>query len=273
VNRRALREALLRGRNRPRLTGIGSPTTYRGDGYEFVELREYVAGDDPRRIDWAATARAGELQSRVILEDVALTFAAILDRSGSMEVGRATSLTAAGHEALRAWFGAAASDDRCVRVTMNGLFPTRAERGTQAARLAADAPEEGLFDFHKALLIARSSLAPGSALLVVSDFFDLRDEDDALLSALGRRFDCTALLARDPWFTELPLRGFVRMRDAESGRVRRLFIGNRERAQYAAAVRAREASLALRLSRANWRTGVLEEGRGEESLLAAFVPA
>lgn len=272
MNRRALREALLRGRNRPRLTGVGSPTVYRGDGYEFVELREYVPGDDPRRIDWAATARAGELQSRVILEDVALTFAAILDRSASMNVGRNVSLSASGHDAIAAWFAAAASDDRCLRVTMNGLFPNRGERGAIAARLAVDAPEEDAFDFRKALLIARSSLPPGSALLAAGDFFDVGDEDDALLAALGRRFDCTALIARDPWYDALPLRGFVRLRDAETGAVRRLFVGARERARYTEAVRSRESALQQRLARANWRTGILREGRGEESLLSAFVP-
>lgn len=273
MNRRTLREALLRGRNRPRLTGAGSPTTYRGDGYEFVELREYIPGDDPRRIDWAATARAGALQSRVILEDVALTFAAILDGSASMHVGRNVSLAASASDAVAAWFAAAASDDRCVRVTMNGLFPNKGERGTLAARLAADAPDDGAFDFRQALLIARSSLAPGSALLVAGDFFDLQDDDDALLAALGRRFDCTALIARDPWHEALPLRGFVQLRDAESGATRRLYVGPKQRMRYADAVRARESALQRRLARANWRTGVLLEGRGEESLLSAFVPA
>ena len=273
MNRRALREALLRGRNRPRLTGVGSPTTYRGDGYEFVELREYIPGDDPRRIDWAATARAGALQSRVILEDVALTFAAIVDRSASMNVGRDVSLVDSARIAVSAWFAAAASDDRCVSVTMNGLFPNKGERGRLAARLAADAPDEDTFDFRKALLIARSSLAPGSALLVAGDFFDVRDSDDALLAALGRRFDCTALIARDPWHDALPLRGFVRVRDAESRATRRVYVGPKERARYADAVRERESALQRRLARANWRTGVLVEGRGEESLLSAFVPA
>jgi uncharacterized protein (DUF58 family) len=31
-----------------------------GEGREFERLREYVRGDDPRRIDWKATARRGE---------------------------------------------------------------------------------------------------------------------------------------------------------------------------------------------------------------------
>jgi uncharacterized protein (DUF58 family) len=36
----------------------------RGDGTNFASLREYVTGDDPRRIDWKATARREKLITR-----------------------------------------------------------------------------------------------------------------------------------------------------------------------------------------------------------------
>ncbi|MGC2405207.1 MAG: DUF58 domain-containing protein, partial [Candidatus Cybelea sp.] len=116
-----IREALLRARRRPRHLGAGSPTIYRGDGYEFVELRAYVPGDDVRRIDWAATARSGDLQTRVVLEDVALTLGAIVDTSPSMRVGRRRPLLAAAREALETWFGAATGDDRCIRVEADAV--------------------------------------------------------------------------------------------------------------------------------------------------------
>lgn len=35
------------------------PRRRRGDGIDFDSLREYVVGDEPRRIDWRATARRG----------------------------------------------------------------------------------------------------------------------------------------------------------------------------------------------------------------------
>lgn len=36
-------------------------TAVRGEGRSFESLREYVRGDDPRKIDWKATARHGEV--------------------------------------------------------------------------------------------------------------------------------------------------------------------------------------------------------------------
>jgi len=37
------------------------PRPARGEGTEFESLREYVAGDDPRHVDWHASARRGRL--------------------------------------------------------------------------------------------------------------------------------------------------------------------------------------------------------------------
>ena len=128
-----IRDALLRARRRPRHLGAGSPTIYRGDGYEFVELRAYVPGDDVRRIDWAATARSGDLQTRVVLEDVALTLAGILDASPSMRVGRQRPLLDAAREALESWFGAASGEDRCIRVEADAVTPPALQRGARHA--------------------------------------------------------------------------------------------------------------------------------------------
>lgn len=270
MTQKQLRDALLRGRNRPRASGAGSPTIYRGDGLEFVELREYVPGDDPRRIDWAATARAGTMHSRVMLEDVALTLAAILDVSPSMRAGRRVSLLDTANDALATWYGAAQSDDRCVRVTTRGVFPPSQERGVKGAMLARSMRDDAPFDIRAAFAIANAMLRPGAALLVVSDFFDIVEGDAALLAALGRRFDCTALVARDPWYDELPLAGFVRMRDAETRQVRRFYFGETERRTYRQAVRERETKVFRELQSANWRTGVMTEGNGEASLLRTF---
>ncbi len=239
----------------------------RGDGYEFVELRAYVAGDDVRRIDWPASARAQELQTRVILEDVALTLAGVLDDTPSMQVGRRRPLARAGAEALAAWYAVAAADDRCVRVIGDAIHPRGAARGRASAAAALGA--SGRFDMMRSLNVARVALRPGAALLVASDCFDLSQDADALLLRLARRCDCTLLLARDPWYEGLPLSGLVRMRGAEGG-TERAYIGGAERARYTEAVRVREEALLKRFASCGWRAGVLREEDGAASLAAAF---
>jgi len=266
-----LRNALLRGRRRPRNFGAGSPTIFRGDGYEFAELRQYVAGDDTRRIDWAATARAGTMQTRVVLEDVALTLAAIIDDSPSMQLGRARPLTAAANEAMTAWYEAALADDKCARITETGLVSPLGMRGFRSALACANVLSTGVrFALPRAFDVARAALPRGAAMLVVSDFFDLPDDADRILGELGVRFDCTALVARDPWYDGLPIGGFVHLQDAETGAQRQFFIGRKQRAQFVKAVAQREDSLSKRLGEAGWRTGTLHEEDGRQSLLRAF---
>lgn len=258
--RLTLREALLRGKRRPRRFGAGSPTTYRGDGYEFVELRAYVPGDDVRRIDWAATARAGELQTRIVLEDVALTLAVLIDDSASMRVGRSRELLRAAEEAADAWFGTARGGDRLMRVGSDHVGPPHV-------------PVETPFVLRHALETARAALRRGTALLAIGDWYELDDAYDDLLANLGAWCDCTALVARDPWYEGLPVGGIVRFAGAEGGMLR-AYVGKRERDAFSRAVRAREEALAERFARAGWRTGVLLESDGAASLRAAFgVPA
>jgi hypothetical protein len=262
-----IREALLRARRRPRHLGAGSPTIYRGDGYEFVELRAYVPGDDVRRIDWAATARSGDLQTRVVLEDVALTLAAIIDSSPSMRVGRRRPVLDAAYEALQTWFGAACGEDRCIRIDADGITPPALQRSPHRALGVRE--RTGAFDVTRVLATARAALPRGTALLAISDWYELDASLDRNLAELGARFDCTALIVRDPWYDELPLAGIVRLRGAEGGSLR-AYIGRRERAAYHTAVARREDSLLTRFARANWRTGILREENGAASLAAAF---
>jgi len=63
----------------------------RGQGLEFRDLREYVPGDDVRRLDWKATARSGRPQLRQFIEDRQQSIWFALDLSASMD-GRKAEL-------------------------------------------------------------------------------------------------------------------------------------------------------------------------------------
>jgi uncharacterized protein (DUF58 family) len=260
-----LREALLAGR-RDGLRGQGAPGLRRSDGFEFAELREYVDGDDPRRIDWAATARAGALQTRVFLEERTLLLATALDASGSMRVGRARSNYELAAEAATVWYSAAADDDRCARIGAEALvlrgIPGRS--GARACAAGRDAPGQ---PFEATLRLALATLPRGTRLLIASDFYEL-DAVEGFVRACARRFDVTALLVRDPWHAGLPLGGFVRLRDAESGRAVRVFVDRAARARFVRAVAVREAELLERLRRAGVRPGPLDADEGPEAAFA-----
>ncbi len=56
----------------------------RGMGTEFSELREYASGDDPRLIDWKATARRGRPLVRVLEPEQEQSVLILLDRGRLM---------------------------------------------------------------------------------------------------------------------------------------------------------------------------------------------
>jgi uncharacterized protein (DUF58 family) len=56
----------------------------RGDGMSFANLREYVEGDDPRHIDWKASARRGKLISREYTVEQGQTVLILIDAGRMM---------------------------------------------------------------------------------------------------------------------------------------------------------------------------------------------
>jgi uncharacterized protein (DUF58 family) len=56
----------------------------RGEGSSFSNLRDYVEGDDPRRVDWKATARRGKLISREYSVEQGQTIMIVIDAGRMM---------------------------------------------------------------------------------------------------------------------------------------------------------------------------------------------
>jgi uncharacterized protein (DUF58 family) len=56
----------------------------RGEGRSFASLREYVVGDDPRHIDWKATARRGKTITREFTVEQSQTVFNLVDAGRSM---------------------------------------------------------------------------------------------------------------------------------------------------------------------------------------------
>jgi uncharacterized protein (DUF58 family) len=230
-------------------------------------LRAYAPGDDPRRIDWAATARAGDLQTRVVFEDHALVVAAAIDASASMFVGRSRALYDVACEAAGIWYEVVRDGDRALRIVADGIVRTRELRAHAVARHCADVREARGTAFGETLALASALVPRGAALLLVSDFFELDAYVDRI-AACAARADTFALIARDPWAGGLPLGGFVRLRDAESEASARVFIGARERERYRCSVLERETGVRVRLESCGATVGLLSEDAPEAAFEA-----
>lgn len=202
-------------------------TVRRGSGLDFAGLRPHVDGDDARRIDWSATARAGELHVREHTEERDLTAWLVLDRSASMTVGAegrakdvalsALSLALARLFVLgRNRVGALLYDDGAARVV-----PPAAGR-SQALRLARElertaVPGRGTTTDLGAMLGRAETLARhGSLVIVISDFVGDGDWERPL-HRLARRHEVVALQVTDAADGALPDVGTLVVEDAETG--------------------------------------------------------
>ena len=60
---------------------------FQGEGFEFSELREYVYGDDVRKIDWKTTAKLGKPYVKVYKEERELNVVVVSMLGGSVYFG------------------------------------------------------------------------------------------------------------------------------------------------------------------------------------------
>lgn len=209
--------------------GLGGEyhSVFRGRGMEFSEVREYVPGDDVRTIDWNVTARTGVPHVKKFVEERDLTVLLVLDLSASQGFGSRylTKRDLMGELAGLLAFAAVKNHDRVGAL----LVTDRTERWIpprkgfdHALTILRDAlylkPEGTRTDLSGALKTAHAVLKQRSVVFVLSDFLDVDYEKP--LKILRRRHDVVALPILDPAEEELPDRGLVRLRDAETGAIR-----------------------------------------------------
>ena len=242
---------------------VGSHTSrMRGTGFDFQELRPYRPGDDVRAIDWSATARLNAPYVRETRAERELDILIALDVSRSMELGTshaskketlamiaASLLFSAQSDQINAGFLAFA--DGIV-----DFSPPRRARAdacwTILERFWALAPQPGRTRIVPAVRALVTSLKRLTVIFFVSDF--MTDEDlfaAGDLAVLAARHDVIAVVPEDPSESTLPAgRGYLRMRDLESGRSETVGLSRGARAAYRERARERRASLARDFYRA-----------------------
>ncbi|MBZ0264154.1 DUF58 domain-containing protein [bacterium] len=199
-------------------------SAFKGRGMEFSEVREYVAGDDVRTIDWNVTAREGRPFIKLFEEERELVVMLLVDVSASGEFGSVSTLKremAAELAAVLA-FSAQRTGDKVGMI----LFTDRKEvyvppkSGTSHTLriirdLLAYKPEGKKTDLGKGLEFMLRVQPKRSIVFLLSDFIDPGNWQDAAKIA-SQKHDLVALQMLDPREQEIPDVGWIAMRDPET---------------------------------------------------------
>jgi uncharacterized protein (DUF58 family) len=201
----------------------------RGASVEFADYRNYVVGDDLRRIDWNLYARLDKLFLRLFLEEEDLSVSLLLDVSGSMDYGDPHKLTYAKQLVAALGYVALTHHNRLnlysfadtIHGTAEGMRGRRPiPRMVEWLREApgSDGPPAG------DLVVACRQFAvlnPRAGIVVlISDFMDKGDLAEALRYVAGERYDTYAVQVLSPQEVD-PSRGGIvgdlRLTDLEDG--------------------------------------------------------
>ncbi|MFO7637991.1 MAG: DUF58 domain-containing protein [bacterium] len=237
ANRRAIRRIEIRTRRLVNTLFSGDyKSSFKGRGIEFLDLREYLPGDDIRTIDWNTSARYGMARSggyhpfvKKFAEERELVVMLVVDASGSSRFGTGGMLKLEQSALLAATlaFSAIRNNDKVGLV----FFSDRVERyvpprkgRSHVLRLIRDIlyfePEGRGTEPGVALEFLMNVVKRRAIVFLVSDFIGPGFAPGAFRTPLGiaaRRHDLVAVSVTDPAEEELPRFGLVDLEDAETG--------------------------------------------------------
>jgi len=193
----------------------------RGRGLDFEELRNYVAGDDVRRIDWRVTARMQKPFVRVYSEERDRPTMLVVDQRINMFFGSRVSMksvVAAEVAALAAWrvfqqgdrVGAFVfNDDDTEEVRMHrsraNVLRILDRMAHQNHLLRGDSPVQARPGRLNEVIGAVARICRHDALIIIASDFDGADQRTRdLLLNFSRSNDVVCCLTYDPLAVKLP---------------------------------------------------------------------
>lgn len=194
---------------------------HRGEGDDFDGHDVYAYGDDPRTIDWNASAMTGGQQILVALfkEEAHLRSTILTDVSPSMNFGstRASKRVLAAELAACAVRSLAMSHDPVALVTYSKWGIERRIKSGSSASMMLPVIAHTLDSSHKVRPAKHSGLAKGlglvprspSIVFVISDFINMSEADFDALRRAGQRHNVFAFVVQDLREREYPQVGFL----------------------------------------------------------------
>ncbi len=192
---------------------------FQGEGFEFAELREYVYGDDVRKIDWKTTAKLGKPFVKIYKEERELNVVVVSMIGGSVYFGTVKQKSDIIAEVVATLgFSAVKNSDLFSHM----IFADQLYEASKASKklFSVHKAVEDVYafdpigkegDFSALVETLHNRLKKKSLLFIVSDFVG-----DIDLKLLSKKHDVFAVMVRDR-FEENPSElGYLRLIDMES---------------------------------------------------------
>ena len=196
---------------------------FRGGGIEFSEVREYIPGDDVKRIDWNVSARYDTLFVKEFVEENELNIYLILDLSESNNFGfKKSKLDLSFEVAVSLMFLALKNNDRLGL----GIFTDKLEKfipskkgKRQLLRIIKELidykPKSKKTNIMESLSTLNNKLKRKSVIYIISDF--ISDSYDKPLKFLKLHHQVVLINVSDIREKEIPEIGYAYLEDSETG--------------------------------------------------------
>lgn len=197
-----------------------NPSLLQGEGYDFIELREYMAGDDIRHIDWNITAKMQRPYVKIFRQERELSVVVVSVLNGSVHFGSkkfkqesiAEIVALLGYATLKN--GDLLSSYIFTDKMISHLKPTKKLHIVQKSVediLDFNALNQNVdFKFIADTLFAR--LRRKSLILMVGDYFEIPD-----FKLLAKKHEVVSIIVRDRLEENPPQMGFASLVDPQSG--------------------------------------------------------
>lgn len=218
-----LKKILVRARRQvfSEMSG-NNPSIFKGEGYDFIELREYMPGDDIRHIDWNITAKMQSPYIKIFKEERELNVVVATMLNGSVYFGskKFKQDLIAELVALLSFSTLKNGDllssyiftDRIVshsKPTKKMSFATK-----NVEQILSFSPLNEKADYNLMIESLYKRLRRKSLIVLIADFFEIPD-----IKVLAKKHEVIALIVRDRLEENPPAMGFSSLMDPESGGV------------------------------------------------------
>ena len=195
---------------------------FKGSGLEFSDVRDYLYGDDIRRIDWNASAKGQGTFVKEFQEEKEQTVFFVIDVSASQELGGKQSKLRIAQEICGVLAISAAKEKNDIGLICFSEQKERYMKPKKGEKYAYEMilnlftlqAQSAKTDISKMILYTLQTIKRKSVIILLSDFID--ENYSQHLKALSKKHDLVMIHLYDEKEISLPRLGIVPVYDKES---------------------------------------------------------